>query len=648
MASAASADASPSFGWSLPARLVLQALPAALTLFVLLANVVWTIKAVLTLVLGVTLASPAAGLLLVAVVAPLGQLIAPIAAYPDFRITEAIAVAFLAGWLARGLPDRRGPRMAGAVAAGLFAAAVVASIAGLTWRLSAYPETLSSVFDRLEHIYYFVGDPIGVVEGARLIEGLGLAAATVMLFRRRPSLAVTLPLALGASAAIAALSTVLLWRGIGSEAALARYHLIGYRVSGHIGDVNAAGSYYAMTLCLALGMAGYRRGRERVFWLAIAAAISAALWLSGSRSALGAAGALMIVAIVWALTQRFTVTVRRLTFAAAVIVLLIGAVVRARMLETDPDYKGTGFRTQFTQTSARMIRARPLFGVGVGQYNPTSLLFLSPQLAFTYGVENAHNNFLQIGGELGLVGLGLFLLWVGAALTDAARAMARTPHDGRLLGTAGGVTVFLITCLTGHPLLVTEVAYPFWIQFGLMTALAGAALFDDQPVESLASEPRMTRPFWLAAAAAIFILVAGPIATASGELHPPDSQAVNGFYGWETAADGTRFRWTEQFASLFVPADVTLVEIPVRVPVDGRSVKPLGVEVMTLAVAQSRTIVGADWATISVPLPEAFPPTRFKRIDLRIDRLWQPALLIPGSADTRSVGVQVGEPRLVR
>ena len=59
-------------------------------------------------------------------------------------------------------------------------------------------------------------------------------------------------------------------------------------------------------------------------------------------------------------------------------------------------------------------------------------------------------------------------------------------------------------------------------------------------------------------------------------------------------------------------------------------------------------MVDDSWAIIDVPLPNAVPPTRFKRVDLKVDRTWQPALYLAGSADLRVVGVQVGELRLVR
>ena len=98
-----------------------------------------------------------------------------------------------------------------------------------------------------------------------------------------------------------------------------------------------------------------------------------------------------------------------------------------------------------------------------------------------------------------------------------------------------------------------------------------------------------------------------------------------------------------------MPADVTRVDIPVRLPTNGADRPPMGVEVMDRRREQGpdagRRQLGDHRAC---RLPAAVPPTRFKRIDLKVDRTWQPALYIAGSADMRIVGVQVGELRLVR
>jgi hypothetical protein len=195
------------------------------------------------------------------------------------------------------------------------------------------------------------------------------------------------------------------------------------------------------------------------------------------------------------------------------------------------------------------------------------------------------------------------------------------------------------------------VAYPFWLLFGLTSGLAGSVLLSDPVVAERSFPHRQTSRAWrwpAAAAAAGVILIATPMTAVRNAVAPAESQSVDGFYGWETLEDGTRFRWTSLYASIFVPADVTRVEIPIRVPAYGRSVTPIGIEVMTGGVDRGRTLADGTWALMSVPLAEAPPPVRFKRIDLKVDRVWQPALYIPGSAEMRMVGVQVGEPRLVR
>jgi O-antigen ligase len=634
---------------SLALRVALVAVPGWFTVAVLIFAVPLSTKLIVGTVLFTSLISPAAGLLTVAAVAPLGHLLNQLVGVEGFRMSEALVLAFLAGWLLRAQDDRRGPTVPSLIG-WLLVCAIAASIGGLAWQLGQHRGELARTFDLLFHAYYLIGDQIGFVEGARLLEGLALMVATVTLFRQRPRLAVALPAVLAAAATAAAAASVLLWRGIAPAAILERYARIGYRVSAHVADVNAAGSYFAMTLCLALGMAVRARGRERALWLIAGCATGVGLWFSESRTAIGAAGVVIAAAVAWTASLKWRPAVRLVTLAPLVAVALGLGSVRAHFLERDQTYRGAGFRTQFNETSVRMIAARPLFGVGVGQYYRTSPLFLSPQLAWTYGAENAHNYFLQVGAELGVLGLALFSAWAGVVLWHALKALGHQPRDARLLGGTAGVIVLLGTCLTGHPLLVDEVAFPFWIQFGLVAGLAGSVLLNADLAADGFRPARRTPKAWLLAtvAIAVCIVVSAPVSAARGAVEPPASQSVDGFYGWETGSDGMRFRWTGHYASLFVPADVTHVYVPVRVPTRALGVAPMGVEVMIGGSGQGRTLVGEPWATISLALPDAEPPARFKRIDFKVDRTWQPALYIAGNADLRAVGVQVGECQLVR
>ena len=628
------------------ARLAFAAIPlfttiAVVTLPVPYPIVPWPIKLAVAAVFGATVLAPDVGLLLVAAGAPFGDLAAVLLGLPVFRLSEAIVLAFVAGWLIRGEADRPGPSVPSTLV-WLLSALVASSIAAQAWTAGYRAFDVPGLF-QFFRVYYLTGEHIGFVAGVHIVEGLALAAATVMLFRRHPRLAETLPAAAIAAAAVAAAASACLYYGIGPAEALARDARFGFRAA-HLPDVNAAGCYFGMSLCLAMGMAARTRGRGLAFWSAGAVAAFAGLRLSESRSALYATLTIAALALAWVATARWPLRVRATGLAALLCLALVLGYARTLIIERDPTFQGAGFRQQFNATSLRMIRVRPLFGIGVGQYYTSSSLFLSPELAFTYGFENAHNYSLQIGAELGVTGLAVFVAWIGAVLVQSARALSAVSGDWRLLGTTGGVAIVCAASLPGHPLLVDEVMFPFWILFGLTAGLSGSVLWN-------VAGPRVhepsgaRRPRWVTAVVMGAILIASTAVSATRPpLGPVASAAVDGFYEWETAEDGTRFRWAGQYASLFVPADVRAVRVPMRMPAAARAVGPLGVEVRSSGLSRGRMVIRDSWAEIYVPLGDVPVPKGYRRVDLRVDRTWQPAVYIPGSADLRSVGVQVGQP----
>ena len=115
-----------------------------------------------------------------------------------------------------------------------------------------------------------------------------------------------------------------------------------------------------------------------------------------------------------------------------------------------------------------MLVAEPLFGLGIGQYFLWSRHFASPELLLYYQRENAHNNFAQIAGELGIAGLISFIAVLVVALWR--RGEERRDHNVAM-PVLLGLAAFILTWLGGHPLLVAEVAYPFWLTLGVAAAV---------------------------------------------------------------------------------------------------------------------------------------------------------------------------------
>lgn len=392
------------------ARLALAAIPLFTALALLTQPVPWPIKLAVALVLGVTRFAPEIGLLTVAAAVPFGDLAAVLVGWPALRATEAIMLAFLAGWLLSDEEDRPGPRLP-RLLAWLLAALAVASVAGQAWSAGLRAIDVPALLHFFQ-VYYATGDRLGFIAAAHLLYAVALAVGAAMLFRQHPRLAVTLPAVLVASAAVAAAASALLYFRVVPAEALVRSARLGSRAS-QLADMNAAGSHFCMALCLALGMAGRARGHSRVLWVAGAVAAFSGLLLSGSRSALYATLTIIALAVSWAAIARWPVSRRAAGLAALISLVLALAVALA-----------VGF-----------------------------------------------NRFLQVGA-LDVAGLVLLVAWIGAVLVRTARAIAATPHDWRLLGAGSAVATVCVTSLAEHPLLVDELMFPFWILFGLTAGLA--------------------------------------------------------------------------------------------------------------------------------------------------------------------------------
>ena len=636
----------PALPWRSPtARFALALIPGGLTLALLSFNVGWPTKTIVGGVLALSAVSPVAGFVAVAAMAPFGHLLALAISVENFRLTEAVTLAFFSGWLLHGWTDRAGPTAPRFVVPSLIAL-VAASIVGVAWQTWQRPGEMARDVTMLTHAYNLIDDRLGAAAGARLVEGILLALTTVTLFRSRPRLAVIVPAVLVAGGVVAAGTSWLLWYGVAPAQVLREHARNGYRVTAYVSDANAAGSALAMLTCLSLGMAWRARGWARALWLAAAAVTASGVWLSVSRSALAALAASIVLLAIWKAALRLG-SARRSLVAGVVIVASVAGSAYLWRMSRDQLARGGTLRQQFNQTSVRMIESRPLVGVGIGRYYTQSAMFMSPELAWFYGSENAHNYFLQIAAELGLPGGALFIGLFAIGLWRAGRAAATQRDDARLMGVATGVVAFLITAGVSHPFLVDEVALPFWIQFGLMLGLAGATR-DHWPAPD--AERRSGRaPLIPVTVVTAVCIVASPVLRVwRGGIEPPANVAVDGLYGWETAADGVRARWSGEYASVFAPAGSVYAAVPVRIPDGARGLPTVTVTPSIDGKHRTPIPVGSAWSLVEVNLPPVDDPTRPRRIDLRIEPTWQPALYIAGNGDMRRVGVQVGECRFGR
>lgn len=325
------------------------------------------------------------------------------------------------------------------------------------------------------------------------------------------------------------------------------------------------------------------------------------------RSAAAAAAAIVAARS----ASRVTVSRRQLVVAGAVLALVVagGVLVSARAGgERGSAAAAMRMRSQFSETSARMIASAPVFGVGIGRYFERSPEFMPADLRALYGAENAHNYYAQVFAELGFVGGLLFLWLLGAGLYAAWRAATLPGSGPARVGLFAGVFGYLATCATGHPFLVAETALPFWAAFG---TAAGAATIAPPP------------PAWRRAAAAVGVLllvvaVGRSAAQYAGVTAPPPDR---GFERTDTAGDGTMFQWMSPHATVYAPRGPGFFRMTMRPP-DRPLSRPVTVETSIGGrVVDRRELAAGRWETVEIPVRDT-TAAPFRRVDVRAAPSW--------------------------
>ncbi len=164
---------------------------------------------------------------------------------------------------------------------------------------------------------------------------------------------------------------------------------------------------------------------------------------------------------------------RRSNWLWAIPLLSLGAyalapvTIRARLSESaDPSFHTNAERIEMLRVGWRMVRAKPLTGVGPGRVEPLYPSYLSPSEPVPLYHGHLHNNLAELAAEFGIPVTLVALLFVGALFRDLFRAArAATSRDSRFLCQTGilALTGFLLAgCFDytyGHSLALILLAF---------------------------------------------------------------------------------------------------------------------------------------------------------------------------------------------
>lgn len=192
--------------------------------------------------------------------------------------------------------------------------------------------------------------------------------------------------------------------------------------SGLTYDANEAGLMFLVAIPFALYLAS-QRGKWRIVSLAAGLTLVAGLVRTGSRGGIVGLCILALWVIYRATPKRKLAAIIAVGVGAVILPALLDDTTRARfesILHLSQDYNVTARegRIQIWKRGIGFMLTRPLLGVGVANYSVADGT-LSGKKNVGSGIKfmAAHNSFIQVGAELGVMGLAAFvgMLWTAAA-----------------------------------------------------------------------------------------------------------------------------------------------------------------------------------------------------------------------------------------
>lgn len=203
----------------------------------------------------------------------------------------------------------------------------------------------------------------------------------------------------------------------------------------------------ATTFAAALSLSRNRTPGARALWMATAMVCAIALASTLSRGAIiGMIVAFLCAPLVAGRGRRLPAALLSVLLATSIalaVFALLPATATQRL--TASDRTGTG-RTDIWRVGWRMVQDKPLIGVGSGNFDDTTVLYLvQPGVIqrdeFILDTPKvAHNIYLHVLAELGSIGFALFLTVIGMCLGSAlaaARIFQRRQNlDGEVLARA--------------------------------------------------------------------------------------------------------------------------------------------------------------------------------------------------------------------
>jgi O-antigen ligase len=246
------------------------------------------------------------------------------------------------------------------------------------------------------------------------------------------------------------------------------------RITGPYKQPTDFGVFLAAGLAVSVGalIESFQKRRNALFLLSLILSVLLAVCLikTFSRGALIAfVGSMIFLAMFY--RSRYWVLAVIAAMTAALI--LIPSPWSTRLTDIFTMSRGsTAERLVLLETSWNMIKTKPLFGLGLNTYSH----FFPQFKPDTYpALMYAHNGYVQMATEAGLVGVTLYLLFIGGLITTALKGIMRNEFlfDKNIqLAFIAAVVAVLLNCFFESVFQSSQLRTLLWLFLGVAVASA--------------------------------------------------------------------------------------------------------------------------------------------------------------------------------
>lgn len=448
-------------------------------------------------------------------------------------------------------------------------------------------------------------------------------------------------------------------------------------VNGTFKDALSFGAFLSMAIPLFLGVLIAMKGILRIILLVCSVMALFMLFFTGSKSGLLSACVALLVFIY--LTYRMIPRVERMQLLGskrawlviALIAVLFMSVFFAVFISSD-DFKGSAtlsrlnfmfdrgvinlmkaWRWPLWKSALQMMKEYPLTGVGIGGY-----VIELPNYSEKHRVpgeipQSAENYWLQIGSEMGLVGLVLVLWIFGEIVFRMKQSFRDYPGHSKnkfiLAGAIAGVVAFLVNALFHTYIGSYEVKYMFWLMVALIYCL-GRIEGIIPPIKALSKRASFIAVLFLTIAfSAVHVWNSTHSLSLESRTRELNLEQNFGFYRTEMTVGGREFNWTGKNAGRTITVNKPVMEVHLHASHPDIRTNPVQVEVYlvkdffrTKRLLEELTLDSNKWIVREYAVPEEIGEKVIFLI--KINRTWNPLKAL-GVPDPRNLGVAVGKIR---